>query len=293
MINTIIVVLLVCLILLVIFLIIKIKEYILNLKMDIYKDNSELKNYFSNDIRDNLSSLKEKMARIDVAQQNIDKLSANISEFQKVLTDKKTRGIYGEVQLYTILNSIFGEKGKIYDTQYKLDGGIVDAIVFCPDHIGNIPIDSKFPLENYQKGNTNEFIRDVKKHIDDIKGKYTGYSGINQAIMFIPAESIFEAVISTDNLVEYSHKNKVWICSPTTLMATLTTLQVTIIEHKRSENVKIITNQLLELEVEFNRFDTRWKKLAKDIDTIVKDVKDINTTTDKIVNKFEKINKSN
>jgi DNA recombination protein RmuC len=95
----------------------------------------------------------ERLSKIDEAQKKIDSLSTNIISLQDVLTDKKSRGIFGEVQLYQILTSIFGEKNdKIFNTQYKLSTGVlVDAIVFAPSPVGNIGIDSKFPLENYKR----------------------------------------------------------------------------------------------------------------------------------------------
>ena len=128
----------------------------------------------------------ERLSKIDEAQKKIEALSSNVVSLQDVLTDKKSRGIFGEVQLYQILASVFGEKNdKLYQKQYKLSNGtIVDSIIFTPEPLGNIAVDSKFPLENYRKMYNNElnqieresarkdFVNDLKKHIDAISSKY-------------------------------------------------------------------------------------------------------------------------
>ena len=132
------------------------------------------------------ASVLERLAKIDEAQKKIDGLSNDIVSLQSVLTDKKSRGIFGEVNLHQILSSVFGDKNdKVYSLQYSLSTGVIaDAIVFAPSPLGRICIDSKFPLENYrymlEKGITDEerirrekmFESDVKKHIDAIGSKY-------------------------------------------------------------------------------------------------------------------------
>ncbi|MFA7064851.1 MAG: DNA recombination protein RmuC, partial [Bacilli bacterium] len=97
------------------------------------------------------TSILERITKIDEAQKKIDSLSGDIIALQSVLTDKKTRGIFGETNLNYILDSIFGKNDKIYQTQYLLSNKtVVDAILFAPQPLGTIAIDSKFPLENYQ-----------------------------------------------------------------------------------------------------------------------------------------------
>lgn len=296
MINILVIFLLILVIVLIIYILNLIKkqeftnyENVMRLNELVLKNNSDLKYTFNKDLLNSFSQLSDKMTKIDTAQQNIDKLSVNISEFQRILTDKKTRGIYGEVQLNQILFNIFGNQGNNYDLQYSLDSKVVDAIVFAPDPINLLPIDSKFPLENYRNGNKVQFEKDVKKHINDIKEKYTNIKGIKQAIMFIPAESIFAEILSSDNLIDYAYSNNIWVCSPTTLTATLTTIQSVIINNKRAELAQIINKNMSEFEVEFSRYAKRWDKLNKDIENLVSDARDIQITTEKIVNKFNKI----
>ena len=145
----------------------------------------------------------ERLSKIDEAQKKIEALSVDVVSLQDVLTDKKSRGIFGEVQLYQILTSVFGDKNdKIYKTQYKLSNGtMVDSIIFTPEPMGNIAIDSKFPLENYRRlyekdvtedkriAYRKEFVNDMKKHIDAISEKYIIKNETSdQAILFLPSQ---------------------------------------------------------------------------------------------------------
>jgi DNA recombination protein RmuC len=108
--------------------------------------------------------------------------------------------------------------------------------------------------------------------------------------MFLPAEAIFAEINAYHpDLVEYAQKKRVWVCSPTTLMAVLTTLQVVLQNAEREKHAHIIQEELMKLGLEFKRYTTRWDNLAKHIDTVSKDVKDIHITTTKIGNRFDSI----
>lgn len=247
----------------------------------------------------------QRLAKIDEAQKKIDSLSTNIISLQDILTDKKSRGIFGEVQLNQILYSVFGEKNdQIFQTQYTLSNSArVDAILFAPEPMGNIAIDSKFPLENYRRmidktfsdsmrlEATRAFKSDVKKKIDDISNKYIipGETA-NQAIMFLPAEAVFaELYAYHEDIINYSFSKRVWIVSPTTFMAILNTLQIVLNDMERRKYADIIQRELNKLSEDFKRYRDRWNNLSKHIDTVQKDVKEIHTTTDKISNSFDRI----
>ena len=188
------------------------------------------------------TSVLERLTKIDEAQKKIDNLSTDIVSLQSILTDKKSRGIFGEINLKHILVSIFGEKNdNVYKLQYTFGNNtIADAVIFAPEPLGTVAIDSKFPLENYQimvdrnksqverTAAEKQFKIDVKKHIDAISDKYI-IPGVtsNQAIMFLPAEAIFSEINAYhSDLVEYAYKRHVWITSPTTLISTFTVVQV-------------------------------------------------------------------
>ena len=249
----------------------------------------------------------ERLSRIDEAQKKIDNLSGDIISLQSILTDKKTRGIYGEVNLKHILVSVFGERNdNIYRLQYTFSTGVIaDSVLFAPEPLGTICIYSKFPLEHYQamvdKRLTSEmrdkyekmFRMDMKKHIDAIADKYIipGETS-NQAILFLPAEAIFAEINAyhTD-IINYAYRKHVWITSPTTLVSTLTVIEMIIKNIERDKYTRVIHEELNKLGLEFSRYKERWDKLARSIQTVNKDVENVYITTDKITKKFESINR--
>ncbi len=252
-------------------------------------------------------NVMERLSKIDEAQKKIETLSSDIVGLQSVLTDKKTRGIFGEVNLNHILANVFGEKNdSIYQLQYNLSTGVIaDSVLFAPAPLGKICIDSKFPLENYQmmvdkklpqdvRDNYEKmFKQDMKKHIDAISSKYIiDGETANQAILFLPAEAIFaELNAYHTDIIEYAYKKRVWITSPTTLISTLTVIQMIIKNMERDKYTSIIHDELNKLGLEFARYKERWDKLAKSIQTVNKDVENVTITTDKITKKFETINR--
>ena len=313
-------------------------EKISKLETDIVKEISDFKVDFSHDINDDFNlmndkidyrlrlisdkvnerldenfektnktftSVLERLSKIDEAQKKIDSLSNDIISLQGILTDKKTRGIFGEVNLEHIMANVFGENNsKIYQMQYSFDNNtIADCVLFAPQPLGTIAIDSKFPLENYQimvdrklssdkRINAEKLFKiDMKKHIDAISSKYI-IPGVtsDQAILFLPAEAIFAEVNAYHaDLIEYAYKRRVWITSPTTLISTLTTIQIIIKNIERDKYAKVIHKELTLLDSEFKRYKERWDKLYKSIETVSRDVKDIHTTTEKITKRFNSI----
>lgn len=252
------------------------------------------------------NNIIERLSKIDEAQKKIDGLSSEIVSLQSVLTDKKTRGIFGEVNLNYILSSVFGEKNTgIYEIQHKMSNGfIADAILYAPLPLGTICIDSKFPLENYEKMTdrtlsketrdlaAKQFKMDVKKHIDAISTKYiVPGETASEAILFLPAEAIFAEINAYhSDLIEYAYNKSVWITSPTTLMSTLTTISMILKNMERDKYAKVIHEELNKLSFEFARYKERWDKLSRSIETVNKDIKDIHVTTQKITNRFNSIN---
>ena len=251
------------------------------------------------------TSVLERLSKIDEAQKKIDNLSTDIVSLQSILTDKKSRGIFGEINLKHILTSIFGEKNdKIYQMQYTFNNStIADCVIIAPEPLGTVAIDSKFPLEAYQKMvdknksqqerlvYEKQFKNDVKKHIDAISSKYI-IPGVtsNQAIMFLPAEAIFAEINAYHSeIIEYANKKHVWITSPTTLMSTLTVIQVLLKNIERDKYASVIHDELNKLGLEFSRYKERWDKLSRSIETVNKDVENIHITTDKISKRFESI----
>ena len=270
------------------------------------KVNERLDDNFAKTNR-TFTNILERLSKIDEAQKKIDTLSTDIVSLQSILTDKKSRGIFGEINLKHILVSIFGEKNdNVYRLQYAFPNTtIADAVIFAPEPLGTVAIDSKFPLEHYQKMvdknlpqvdrniAEKEFKVDVKRHIDAIASKYI-IPGVtsDQAIMFLPAEALFAEINAyhTD-LIEYAHKRRVWICSPTTLISTFTIIEVLLKNMERDKYASIIHDELNKLGIEFGRYKERWDKLSRSIETVNKDIENIHVTTDKISKRFDSISK--
>ncbi|MCF7931001.1 MAG: DNA recombination protein RmuC [Acholeplasmataceae bacterium] len=249
----------------------------------------------------------ERLSKIDEAQKKIESLSTEVVSLNELLTDKKTRGIFGEVQLYQLLSAVLGDNKSLYEQQKTLSNGfIADAVIHAPEPIGTVAIDSKFPLDNYKrmvdralgdadrKAATKEFKNDVKKHINAIKDKYiiqneTG----DQAFMFIPAEAIFAEITAYhEDLIEYATKNKVWMVSPTTLISTLSMIQMVVKNIQRDEQAQVIIQELIKLGDEFKRYSERWDKLKKSIDSVSKNAEQVGITSNKISSKFKHISEA-
>ena len=249
----------------------------------------------------------ERLSKIDEAQKKIETLSTDIVSLQSILTDKKTRGIFGEVNLKHILSSVFGEKNdSIYRLQYTLSTGVIaDCVLFAPNPLGTIAIDSKFPLEHYQmmvdkkispdmrENYEKMFKQDMKKHIDAISSKYIiPGETTDQAILFLPAEAIFAEINAYhSDIIQYAYKKRVWITSPTILISTLTVIEMIIKNMERDKYTSVIHEELNKLGLEFARYRERWDKLARSIQTVNKDVENVSITTENISKKFDSINK--
>ena len=248
------------------------------------------------------NDILKRLALIDDAQKKITELSTNVVSLQEVLNDKRSRGAFGEVQLNSLIRNVLPEQH--FSIQHTLSNGkIADCLLMLPEPTGNVVIDSKFPLESYRKMMDNsladsdrkaaerQFKQDIKKHINDISDKYLiEYETSDGALMFIPAEAVFAEIHAHhSDLVELANKKRVWLASPTTLMAILTTAKSVLKDQATREQIHIIQAHLSDLALDFNRFRGRFDNLAKHIDQAASDVKQINTSAQKISNRFEKI----
>ena len=248
------------------------------------------------------NDILKRLALIDDAQKKITELSTNVVSLQEVLADKRSRGAFGEVQLNSLIRNVLPESQ--FSLQHTLSNGkVADCILFLPDPTGNVVIDAKFPLESYRtmtdisadglarKEATKQFKLDIKKHISDIASKYLiEHETAEGAVMFIPAEAVFAEIHAHHNdLVDAANKQRVWLASPTTLMAILTTARAVIKDEATRKQVHIIQAHLGELSVDFDRFKGRFNNLARHIDQAASDVKQIHTSADKISKRFTKI----
>lgn len=246
----------------------------------------------------------KRLAMIDEAQKKITELSSNVVSLQEVLTDKRSRGAFGEVQMAGLISNIMPEGS--YALQHSLSNGTrVDCMMFLPEPTGNIAIDSKFPLNSFQKmmdGDASDadrvkaekqFRLDIKKHIKDIASKYIiENETADGAIMFIPAEAVFAEIHAHQpQLVDEAQRARVWMVSPTTLMAVLTTARAVLKDSATRKQVHAIQEHLVFLAKDFERFRKRMDSLSKHIQQANKDVEDVHISAGKISSRFEKIEK--
>lgn len=250
------------------------------------------------------NSVVERLAKIDEAQKRITELSGNVVSLQEILSDKRSRGAFGEAQMMIQIRNALPDNS--YAEQFVLSTGArVDCMLFLPDPTGNVPVDAKFPLETYKRMLEPEisladkrvfekqFKLDIKKHINDIADKYIVPGETSDgAIMYLPAEAVFAEIHAYHpDLVELAQKRHVWLSSPTTLMAILTTSSAVLKDAATRQQVHLIQEHLAILGKDFERFAGRMNKLATHIRQANKDVDEIHISAKKISNRFVKIEK--
>lgn len=248
------------------------------------------------------TNVMTRLATIDEAQKKIDGLTTNVVSLQHLLGDKRSRGAFGEVQLEGLVRNILPPNA--YAFQEKLsNGNRVDCLLILPPPTGKVPVDAKFPLENYHRmldeslpesdklAARKLFKQDIKKHIDDISQKYLIRNETSDgAVMFVPAEAVFAEIHAYhSDLVEYAMHSRVWIVSPTTLMAVLNTARAVMKDVQMREQVHIIQSELGKLSVDFRRFDERMKRLADNIRKANDEAGQVEISSRKISEHFAKI----
>lgn len=248
------------------------------------------------------TNVMTRLATIDEAQKKIDGLTTNVVSLQHLLGDKRSRGAFGEVQLEGLVRNILPPDA--YSFQEKLsNGNRVDCLLILPPPTGKVPVDAKFPLENYHRmldqdlaesdklAARKQFKLDIKKHIEDISQKYLIRNETSDgAVMFVPAEAVFAEIHAYhSDLVEYAMHQHVWIVSPTTLMAVLNTARAVMKDVQMREQVHIIQSELGKLSVDFKRFDERMKRLADNIRKANEEAGQVEISSRKISDHFSRI----
>jgi DNA recombination protein RmuC len=248
------------------------------------------------------TNVMTRLATIDEAQKKIDGLTTNVVSLQHLLGDKRSRGAFGEVQLEGLVRNILPPDA--YSFQEKLsNGNRVDCLLILPPPTGKVPVDAKFPLENYHRmldqnlaesdklASRKQFKLDIKKHIEDISQKYLIRNETSDgAVMFVPAEAVFAEIHAYhSDLVEYAMHKHVWIVSPTTLMAVLNTARAVMKDVQMREQVHIIQSELGKLSLDFKRFDERMKRLADNIRKANEEAGQVEISSRKISDHFAKI----
>jgi DNA recombination protein RmuC len=244
----------------------------------------------------------KRLALIDEAQKRITELSTNVVSLQEILADKRSRGAFGEVQLNALVHNLLPEGS--YRMQHTLSNGrIADCVLILPPPTGTVAIDAKFPLESFRRMTAvdrpdgerraaeRQFKQDIQKHIDDIASRYIIPGETSDgAVMFIPAEAVFAEIHAHHpDLIDRAHSARVYMVSPTTLMAILNTARAVLKDAATREQVHIIQEHLAYLATDFERFAERMDALAKHIEQAHEDAEQVNTSARKITSRFRKI----
>ncbi|MGQ0750694.1 MAG: DNA recombination protein RmuC [Betaproteobacteria bacterium] len=243
-----------------------------------------------------------RLAAIDEAQKKIDSLSGSVVSLQELLGDKRARGAFGEVQLEALVRNAL--PAGAYEMQATLTNGTrADCLLKLPAPTARIAIDSKFPLENYHRmfdpdandagraAASRQFKQDVRRHVDAIALKYIipGETA-DGAVMFVPAEAVFAEIHAHHgDVVEHALGRRVWIVSPTTLMAVLNTARAVLKDVETRRQVHIIKDELAKLAKDFGRFDERMRRLADHIRLANEDAQQVHVSSRKISERFSSI----
>jgi DNA recombination protein RmuC len=240
-----------------------------------------------------LGELQQRLTAIDKAQENITKLSGDVLSLQDILSNKQTRGAFGEIQLNDIVSKALPSDS--YTLQATLSNARrADCLIHLPNPPGPIVIDSKFPLEPYEAlrnaktdWELNEAARQlrtaVKKHIKDISEKYIieGETA-DGALMFLPSEAVYaELHANFSELVREGFTARVWIVSPTTCMATLNTMRAILKDARMREQAGAIRRELGLLYQDVDRLGTRVENLDRHFAQAAKDITEIKISADK------------
>ncbi|MBF0248867.1 MAG: DNA recombination protein RmuC [Alphaproteobacteria bacterium] len=250
---------------------------------------------------DVIKQVHERLALIDAAQKNLASLTDQVVGLQEILSNKQARGAFGEIQLNDLVSDVLPPSAYEFQATLK-NGKRADCLLKLPNPPGAIVIDSKFPLESYQavraaRGDEERvralraFGTDVMTHVRAIAEKYiVPGETAESALMFLPSEAVYaELHAALPDVVEKSYRARVWIVSPTTLMATLNTVRAVLKDARMREQAGVIQVEVLKLLEDVARLDQRVEKLGTHFSQAQKDVADIQISSSKIARRAERI----
>ncbi len=248
-----------------------------------------------------LGELMQRLAAIDKAQDNIEKLSGDVIGLQDILSNKQTRGNFGEIQLAEIVANALPADS--YTLQAVLSNNTrADCLIHLQHPPGPIVIDSKFPLEGYEalrnardetqlRAAKTLFKSSIRKHIKDISQKYIieGETA-DGAIMFLPSESVYAEIHANyPELAREGFSERVWIVSPTTCMATLTTMRAVMKDMRMREQATALRRELGVLVKDMKRLNDRVVKLDQHFGQAVQDIEAIKISTQKVTTRSTRL----
>ena len=250
---------------------------------------------------ENLRRLQERLAVIDTAQTNIQSLAKDVVGLQAILSNKQTRGAFGQSRMETIIADALPPGA--YQFQAQLSNGVrPDCTIRMPNGQPPLVVDAKFPLEAWNamgaaanaeasKVAAQQFRRDMEVHIRDIAEKYL-LAGETQdtAFLFVPSESIFAAIHENfEGLVQRAHRARIVIVSPSLLLLSIQVLQALLKDQRMREQAHVIQGEVIRLTDDLGRLDDRVRKLHGHFTSAQKDVDQILTSTDKLARRGARI----
>ncbi|WP_409530409.1 DNA recombination protein RmuC [Shinella sp.] len=250
---------------------------------------------------ENLRRLQERLAVIDTAQTNIQSLAKDVVGLQAILSNKQTRGAFGQSRMETIIADALPSGA--YQFQAQLSNGVrPDCTIRMPNGQPPLVVDAKFPLEAWNamsdgrspeaaKVAAQQFRRDMETHIRDISEKYL-IAGETQdtAFLFVPSESIFASIHETfEAVVQKAHRARIVIVSPSLLMLSVQVLQALLKDQRMREQAHVIQGEVVRLMDDLTRLDDRVRKLHGHFTSAQKDVDLILTSTEKLARRGARI----
>lgn len=250
---------------------------------------------------ESLAKLQERLAVIDTAQGNIQSLAGQVVQLQAILSNKQTRGAFGQSRMEAIVAD--GLPRGSYEFQATLtNGNRPDCLVKMPNGAPSLVVDAKFPLEAWnairaaespelQKVAAQSFRRDIEVHIRDISEKYL-IQGETQdtAFMFVPSESIFAEIHENfEALVQRAHRARIVIVSPSLLMLSIQVIQAILKDARMREQAHLIQGEVIRLMEDVSRLDERVRKLQTHFGQASKDIDDILVSSSKVTKRGQKI----
>jgi len=256
----------------------------------------------SKETAESVTKLTERLTVIDQAQQNLTKLSSEVVGLQHILDDKQARGAFGEVQLEAIVEDALPNSA--YEFQSVLSNGKrADCLIKLPNPPGSVVVDAKFPLTAYRnmlnaedddgrKTYAKQLGEDVKKHVRDISERYIipGETA-DSALMFLPSEAVYaELHANHPAIIDMSYKARVYIVSPTTMMATLTTVRAVLRDVEMRKQAGVIQTEVGTMLKDVERLSDRVAKLRKHFDQADDDIRQIGISAGKVQTRGTRIN---
>lgn len=251
---------------------------------------------------ESLRQLRERLAVIDAAQKNITDLSQQVVSLNEILSNKQARGAFGEIQLQDLVGNILPPSAFILQARLS-NGRIADCLLNLPNPPGPIVVDAKFPLESYRalaaadgdeesrRRAARDFAAAILKHVHDIAERYiVPGETAESALMFVPSEAVYaELHANHAAVVDRSFRARVWIVSPTTLMATLNTVRAVLKDVHMREQAGLIQSEVQNLMTDVDRLGKRVENLQRHFAQAETDIREIRISADKITSRGERI----